>query len=372
MVEEGEIDGFDLGELEKFLWQSIPEQQEELTIFDIAGFPHYERVLSNIYAHYLDQYEQHGFGNLFLKALINAISKKATKRFQPKLKYLENWGEWTVWKEEPIEGKFIDILLIDESEQNPKYLIIENKVNAPLDNPLDTYWNYTNSRAKVGVVITLKDTPTDHNGFINITHEEFLSEIKKLIGSYFEKSKNRDLVILRDTMINIDYLQNKKTMDSKLLQFYHENAEKIESIYTLRQNLRGEFLKSVEKLASEYGLVIEGKGAKHYRRLIDNKSKNLHVAFGLYQGDEVEKDAYFFVELTAYKSMATKIRNCRNLKAILKKHNIIEGEDDSIEYNYVGYQYYSFDDIKFDFDGLKNLYEEQWIPLINDIRASIK
>lgn len=36
------------------------------SIYDIAGFPNWENVSSNVLAYYLDEKEDHGFGRLFL------------------------------------------------------------------------------------------------------------------------------------------------------------------------------------------------------------------------------------------------------------------------------------------------------------------
>ncbi len=147
---------FDLKSLEAFLLKPLPEVPEEVwTFLDIAGFPHYENVISNIYAYYLDKDNSHGFDDLFLNALINAIKKKASDSFEPKLKYLDDWNEWAVSREETVEGKRIDILLTETSGDRETFIIIENKVFAELYNPLDIYWSVSKSRRKLGVVLSL-------------------------------------------------------------------------------------------------------------------------------------------------------------------------------------------------------------------------
>ena len=44
----------------------------KLTFFDVAGSPHYENVVSNILKFFFSPIEEHGFGDLWLKALLNS------------------------------------------------------------------------------------------------------------------------------------------------------------------------------------------------------------------------------------------------------------------------------------------------------------
>ncbi|MDT8392013.1 MAG: hypothetical protein RRC34_16045 [Lentisphaeria bacterium] len=49
------------------------------TLMDIAGFPHWENVYSNILAFFLDGSREHGFGNLMVRAMLEAYFQKAGK-----------------------------------------------------------------------------------------------------------------------------------------------------------------------------------------------------------------------------------------------------------------------------------------------------
>ena len=46
----------------------VPKRKK--SIFEIAGYAHYEIVYSNILAFYLDKNEDHNFGSLFLDSLL--------------------------------------------------------------------------------------------------------------------------------------------------------------------------------------------------------------------------------------------------------------------------------------------------------------
>ncbi|MCY7351216.1 MAG: hypothetical protein LH606_11195 [Cytophagaceae bacterium] len=54
-----------------YLLEHAPVKKAEVlpTLFDIAGFPHYERVVSNVSAFFFQTENPHGLGPLFLNAL---------------------------------------------------------------------------------------------------------------------------------------------------------------------------------------------------------------------------------------------------------------------------------------------------------------
>ena len=47
------------------------------TLMEIAGFPHWENVFSNILAFLTDANQAHGFGTLFIRALIAAYRQRS-------------------------------------------------------------------------------------------------------------------------------------------------------------------------------------------------------------------------------------------------------------------------------------------------------
>ena len=48
------------------------------SIFNIAGYPHYENVASNILAFYFNPDNEHGLGNLLLHSLLSLINPEIT------------------------------------------------------------------------------------------------------------------------------------------------------------------------------------------------------------------------------------------------------------------------------------------------------
>lgn len=49
-------------------FKRLPPSPREFTFMQVAGYPHYENVCSNILAFYLDPQEEHGLGDLVLRS----------------------------------------------------------------------------------------------------------------------------------------------------------------------------------------------------------------------------------------------------------------------------------------------------------------
>jgi hypothetical protein len=98
---------------------------------EIAGYPHYENVCSNILAFYLDPEEVHGLGTLVLDALARVGSIAAAD---------EGVGGNVSVEREVItdNGNRIDILI----ETDAHAILIENKIYASVENPLKDYAAY--------------------------------------------------------------------------------------------------------------------------------------------------------------------------------------------------------------------------------------
>jgi len=120
-----------------------PKQRQNL--FEIAGFPHREQVVSNMLAFYFDKTQQHGFQGLFFSSLLKLAGNKLKDRIDIELFS----DDFDVYR----ESDYIDLLLVsaDANEQClPTWtVIIENKMYADLYNDLEGYWNRTKARRPV-------------------------------------------------------------------------------------------------------------------------------------------------------------------------------------------------------------------------------
>jgi hypothetical protein len=202
---------------------TIREDKKPINIFQIAGFPHYEMVASNILAFFLDPYQEHRMGDLVLKSFFDSISKNI-----PNITYDDFFRVESIQirTEVPTKSnKKIDILIEDGNNA----LIIENKIWAGLYNDLNDYYNYVandmlgEEQEKNVYLIILHLGNTSYNAvnyeyskfFIQLSYDALINSIKtnitndKVKTSYDEKSR----ILLYDFMENMEAIQRKgKTM----------------------------------------------------------------------------------------------------------------------------------------------------------------
>lgn len=211
--------------LSKF--KELPELEfPERTFMEISGYPHFENVCSNILAFYFDPNEIHNFKDLFLKSLISAL-------------YLDEIGSTnssviSVNREEVTKAnKRID-LVITGSEF---VIAIENKIYAGLYNDLKAYSNhieevYSNLPNKIKVVLSLNSI-NDQNlagGFLNLTYNKFVDQLKINIGSYLLTANSKYVTHLTDFILTIQNLNVMTEISPKVSNFFINNKVEIDNL----------------------------------------------------------------------------------------------------------------------------------------------
>jgi hypothetical protein len=224
--------------LQRFLdGATIPKiKRKPKTFLGIAKQPHYENVLSNIYAFYFNTQEEHKLGNLFIKSLLELLGVKAPSNFTE--------FDITTEKTTNANGR-IDLLL----HNNEQAIIIENKVYHHLDNDLDDYWisvSTKNNSQKVGIVLSMFPVHhIKHKEFVNITHMQFITKVMENLGSYLLEANEKYVVFLKDLIQNIMNLSN-PIMKEKDLAFYLDNQSKINQIAKFKGKVREHIYTQVE------------------------------------------------------------------------------------------------------------------------------
>ena len=133
------------------------------------------------------------------------------------------------------KGGSIDLLLYEQSGEDGQFksaIIIENKINAPLNNDLDDYFSSVKADQKAGVVLSLNNINDLPEKFINITHERLLEVIQQNLGKYFVSAKPRYILYLQDFISN---LERKKKM-SERTKYYFEHGKKIDPLLEIRSD----------------------------------------------------------------------------------------------------------------------------------------
>jgi len=295
-----------LKELEKYYEQLLKADlkvipEKVTTLFDIAGFPNYETVMSNFYSFYLDPNGQHGFNDLFISALSDIIKRKTGGH-----SIIANSN--ICYTEREVNRK-IDIVVSEPSEFDDvveNAIIIENKVNASVYNDLMEYYNSIKvNKNKIGVVLSLRQEADLPEEFINITHDEFINQVEQSSGSYFLNADLKQVVILKEFIQNIKNMSQTKDLKEHY-EFFFKHQDKIKEIIKLYSTIKSDIFKQVddvcEKLNEKLNLGLELQGSDSSKlRYFSSKtaSKTAPVYFtiwldNLFNGDG---EIYIFVEL---------------------------------------------------------------------------
>lgn len=264
----------DFIELQTFLNQNeIPKiKGKPKTFLEIAKQPHYENVISNIYAFFFNVNEDHQLNDLFIKSLLILINNSALAL---EGETFENFDVFTEYG--TTNQKRIDILL----QSNTQAIIIENKVYHHLNNDLDEYFNEIEVPVKVGIVLSLHPiSDIQHLHFINITHLELLQAVITNLGNYVMSASDKYVVFLKDFYQNILNIST-PIMEDKKLKFYFDNKTKINQLVTLKTTVKTHIIAEVEKAGKSLDGLDLYSGRKHsdmdnrYRYYVSQKNNNL-------------------------------------------------------------------------------------------------
>ncbi len=229
------------------------------TFMEISGYPHFENVCSNILQFYLQPTNEHGFGTLFLDALISSAGQTL----------INNTEEVEVRREESTDEKSRIDLVIEADE----YVIgIENKIFASLDNPFDKYRGHleklSRGRHICGILLSLRPVKPfpELCGFIPVSYEQFLQEILSNLGSHVLTAQEPHLTFFRDFVRTMQNLQETTAMDQQRLDYFHKNQANIKTLLAEVDSLRGEMRYKVkqiktllsEKVLSPYPIKTQG------------------------------------------------------------------------------------------------------------------
>lgn len=241
------------------------------TVFDISSYPHYENVISNWYAFFLDAKNPHGLGNLFYESLCELTGRDQGKE-SPEIE-----------REFPTKSGRIDILLHEgkEGDQYVDPIIIENKIYHYLANDLKDYRDsipISDNSSKTFLILCLDEkeviselrnqefervnetTDQQHTDttreepasdgktektiairmenekfLINvITHQQYMEAVRKNLPDHILHANIKYLTLLQDFMMNIERLTKAEPMDEDQ-KYYFEHAKKINELLEVRE-----------------------------------------------------------------------------------------------------------------------------------------
>jgi PD-(D/E)XK nuclease superfamily len=213
----------------------------EPTFMEIAGYPHFENVCSNIIAFYLQPSNEHGFGTLFLDVLATLIDEEIV---------IEGQSVDVRREEITRAGNRIDLVI-----KSDDYIIgIENKIYAGTNNP---FWDYSahlesvsNGRQVCKLLLSLRSTQPspELHGFKPICYEDFFQKVFANIGSYFLTAHESHLTFLKDFIQTLQNLQEVTTMDRQRLEYFLDNQQNIAILLNEVDNFRKDMRTKTQQL----------------------------------------------------------------------------------------------------------------------------
>ncbi|MFW5872641.1 MAG: PD-(D/E)XK nuclease family protein [bacterium] len=245
----------------------IPEtSSHRKNLIEIAGYPKWENVNSNLLAFYLDEKEEHGFGRLFLNSLIDLYESKQDKETTREIFDTD----YIIEREASTDlGGRIDIVVssdtVYESEETALpsnwSIIIENKLFAELYNNLIDYWDSVNAEQKIGIALTVHPVAPDlltqgEVTFVNILHKDLVEKVKQNLSEYYLESDDRHLLFLKEYIANVkSYYKDKNKMQNldKTLELFHSKKEEIKKLKEIEMELLKHVSNALFNIMTEIG-----------------------------------------------------------------------------------------------------------------------
>jgi hypothetical protein len=286
----------------------------ERTFLEIGGFPHYERVISNFLAFFLDPAEEHKFKTLMLQAIQNLLKIS---------------GELSDVVVET-EMAHIDIVISSSTH----VIAIENKIYHHADsNPFESYVKTVKGRFPELIHYFAILTPFPATiqrqreslaklNYVILTYDQLFSEIRNLMGGFAASASNRHWLLLIDFMKTIKNISNGSNFDSASLTFFEKNsttiAELIKKIDSFKSELREKVNGLRNILIEKHPSVLEdsrliGKGA-YYREKEDPFFDTFYVEIAFPNGALVGCDV--IVKISGWEIRVVP-RNRNNYLALL-------------------------------------------------------
>lgn len=298
--------GIQLEELQKFFntahWPQQTERRQ--TFFSIAGFPHYENVMSNVYSFFFNTNNPHNLGSLFIDSLIDVIKHKGIE---------VPWTDDTFRKayslrEVGVEGRQrLDLLIHNGSEETEwqeasAAILIENKVYHWLANDLDNYWNSIDlgesNKQKIGIVLGLRPEAVPPN-WIYISHAELAEAIERRLGAALYRAEPRYVTLLLELIENIHTMSNTNKEFRELADFFQRNRVQISQAEKIREQVFQQVSDEIRKIIpSEYS-IWQNAEARRDGWLVINKSGSQRCSYvlGYYAVFYNDEDPTYRIEL---------------------------------------------------------------------------
>lgn len=247
------------------------------TFLETAGYPHFENVASNLLAFFLDPEEEHGLGSLFLDALMESLG-------------LEHLSFRSVEREAGTEnGKRLDLLLEFETH----VIGIENKIFAPVNNPLGDYRahleNVADGRQSVLAVLCLREpTATLGPAVSVVTYESLMSRVRQALGRHATDAPAQYLSFALDFVKTMENLRKGNRMNQAVLNLFRRKREDVVELLHAANEVSKELRRTVvragelvtERRSQELRQQVRQWFYRQQRELTDDLVHDVHFPSG--------------------------------------------------------------------------------------------
>lgn len=288
---------------ELFNYNPAPRTEYAPDLFSLSGFPHYEDVLSNWYAFFFRSEEKHGFGRLFIHALLDLIRAKTAG-------VPDSFIDHNVQCRREVQtdkGNYIDLVLYDEESDVNTFnqaILIENKVYHFLHNDLNDYYRSIKTGAddhKQGVLMTLWPQNNLPPEYVNITHRAFIAKVLELLPRYWGSAGEKYLIYLKDIEQNIQRLTSEMQMNTNI-RFYFENTPKFHAMQEVAREASEYIYGQIEETAHLLKLEPDGK-QYDYRHIWQRGVDHIYYTFLLTDFFKDGKTIHVALELWTKKAL---------------------------------------------------------------------
>jgi PD-(D/E)XK nuclease superfamily protein len=216
--------------------------QAEQTFMEIAGYPHYENVVRNILAFFLNPENAHGLKAVVLESLLGASGKTASDADLDDVK---------VSCEEGTGSGRLDLLV----EAASLVVGVEIKIFAEVHNDLQDYARFVTNKAGGGkepvlLLLTLRSPNGALNlaGFRPVTYVEFINQILIRIGPLMPAANTCYVSYLMDLIRTFRNLSRRPEMDPSAREFLERNADGLAALQGWLDGCEGEMGRSLTGL----------------------------------------------------------------------------------------------------------------------------
>lgn len=292
----------------------------EETYFEICSFPHYENVVSNVLAFFLDHENHHNLNGLVITSLLEAAGI---------LDFADDL-QFSVDREvKTSAGTFIDILLANDTCS----IVIENKIWAKVNNDLSSYLEHAESQYEdrdgkvVGILLSMEEQNTDKGVYINVTYSKLLSRIRDNIGAYISHKLTHNFNLLVHLVDTLENLERGVEMNDGFVEFLGRHPEGAQNFAADLKEFRADLRNLVKRVES---IVVDMLPESDIRVWHARRLPNLHdicvVDFTTISNDKMAIDSEVDFEKWEFKIFS---RDSRDLKHVCRRRGI-EGdlEDD--------------------------------------------